>query len=257
MMDHQRFTAMRRRFAFFLWFILLLPLAAVRAGEAQWNVHLQFTAVTLPLAASLPIVDDFEDPAHAPAAWEKLLASVKAGEAEIAGQLLGQALSGTELKSATQDEFPAPSRFEDPIFPNADSRKEVESVPQHLASIAMRPSEFQPVKTGLSMQALPEVTPDGRFINLKITVNHDRFTRWHQVEVGVTPGGTKLTFSQPGFFKINSTMQFVLASGTRHLIGTHQLEGKPERVELFFVKAWAARVERVEGAEGTAKPEPK
>lgn len=216
----------------------LAPLRGLAGDPPAWNVHLQFTSVVVPAADSLALIEAFDDETKAGAAWEKLLAAVKAGQAEITAQLAARTFSGVKVDAATTTELRYPTTYDPPAFPAVEFPRQVAALPKGVASVSLVPDTFETRHLGASMEATPLVTPNGQRITLTLIASESRFLGWQPFEVGVTPQGAKITYEQPRFSSADSAGCFALASGERHLFGTHALEGKPARTALFFIKAW-------------------
>jgi|GEM_PF-1099957 len=209
---------------------------------ADWNIHIQFVAVVLPEATAQALVEEFDDDSKSAAAAAKAMAAVQRGEGEIAGTLLAHLHSGDEAKAEDIKEVRYALSFNDPVFPNLDSKEELARVPKDQPEIAFVPDGFESRHTGLSISAKAEVSASGQGITLQAEVTHTRFLGWDQFLAGIAPGGAKLFIPQPRFTTARDSQTIALRSGESVLAGVHTVPEQPHKTELFILKAWTTRI---------------
>jgi hypothetical protein len=72
--------------------------------------------------------------------------------------------------------------------------------------------------------------------------SHLRLLGWSEVEAARLPDNSKVTIKLPRFAVDRGASEFVMAAGTRTLLGVHPVPEKPDEVELFILRAWTTPV---------------
>lgn len=229
--------------------LFLCALAWTGVGRAQaqspavtkaqdWEIHLELIAVILPESFALPLLDELEDRATAPAAFEKIQAEIAGGRAIRAGIQRTKSEHRMLGVSEATEEVRYPIEYETLTFPNLDDKKSVNAIPKDAGAVSMPATTFETRNTGLRLETITQVSGDGQTLRIEGKLDHTRLIKWDEYASGITPAGTKVVASQPRFFHANSTGVFFLRSSERLLAGIHKLPDQKETLELFFLRGW-------------------
>lgn len=236
----------------------LFALATVAAFAADapptpqdWIVHIEFTAITLPEKVALPLLEDLGDEQKEQAAFAKIEAALAKGEATLEGKQLLLTVHEEKAVSETGVEMRYATEFENPNYPNLGSAKDVSSLPKDAQTVFFQPSGFETRPIGLRIEAWPKVSADGKWLSIQAEPQHTRFLKWDEFGGGITPTGTKFVIQQPRFAFAKDTLKLVVQSGSRALVGIHQVPDQPKTMELFFIRAWTTR--KPPGSEAVGK----
>lgn len=218
------------------------------------QVRIELLVARLPEARAAGLRAELSDPAKSSAAQDKLLAMIAKKEAElvdwpiltIQSAQTGQAVNVHELRYASEygnAPFPAPQHGDGPANV-AEPKAPDNAAKDQPAGAAMRgqtdssvaPTSFEKRDLGVTLEAEPEVSPDGMTVRLNIAASHVTLLGWTKATAESTKLG-KITVEQPKFQTLKSKTDITIQSGRPVLLGFHKLQEPPKTVELFIVTA--------------------
>lgn len=218
------------------------------------QVRIELLVARLPEARAAGLRAELSDPAKSSAAQDKLLAMIAKKEAElvdwpiltIRNEQLGQAANVHELRYATEYEnapFPAPqhgdgpAKVAEPKAPDKADRDQPADagIRGHMDS-SVAPTAFEKRDLGVTLEAEPDLDPDGVTVRLNIAASHVTLLGWTKATTESTKLG-KITFEQAKFQTLKSKTNITIQSGRPVLLGFHKLQEPPKTVELFIVTA--------------------
>lgn len=218
------------------------------------QVRIELLVARLPEARAAGLRAELSDPAKCGAAQDKLLAMIAKKEAElvdwpiltIQSAQTGQAVNVHELRYASEygnAPFPAPQHADGPANV-AEPKAPDNAAKDQPAGAAMRgqtdssvaPTSFEKRDLGVTLEAEPEVSPDGMTVRLNIAASHVTLLGWTKATAESTKLG-KITVEQPKFQTLKSKTNITIQSGRPVLLGFHKLQEPPKTVELFIVTA--------------------
>jgi hypothetical protein len=211
------------------------------SGE-DWNVHVELEVISLPTRKALAMLPALQEDAKLADAYQKLKAIAESAEAKVEANLTGRTMHGADLKLTQVEEIRYPIEFEQPspVTPNFEAKPTDSKAhdPKQRFAISYPGTTFETRAVGISLSVSFGVSVDGKRFFVTAEPEHSWLLRWDDFEVGRLANNEKIIWKQPRIAVAKSAHTFGMSSGERLLLSAHPIPGKPDRHELFFLRAW-------------------
>jgi hypothetical protein len=217
----------------------------------QWNVRVEVLMVAVPEEKCLPLLPKLRNPETVDEAVAQLLDYVAKKQAILTGYPFVQTLNGQRAvsESVVEKRFPTAPVFlhgpegpnPDPAAPPAPPVKESDIPPEARYPIPM-PAAFDERHLGVTLEAEPSVSNDGKFVTLNVTASRVALIGTDFFDGGTTPKGEQLRVQQPQFLSNKDTFSAAVRNGEHLLFGAHPLQKPAGYVELFILQAVATPI---------------
>lgn len=222
-MHRRPIEPMKRVFPVFIIFLLTAVCA-----RAEWMIHTELQVVILPKKDAAALMPELRDDAKIDAAFTKVEQLVKTGEARLEAKLIGKGASGTKLEAKQVEEVRYATEWDQPE-PIGGGK---------VPAVAVQPTSFEVREVGLLFSAESTASEDGRVLRMKVEHSHVRMLGWTEFEAARLPDNSTVTIKQPRFSVERGGAEIAMASGSRTLLGIHAVPEKPNKLELFILRAW-------------------
>ena len=105
------------------------------------------------------------------------------------------------------------------------------------------PSAFETRNIGVTLEAEPVLSPDGRTIKINLSPQHVRLKGMKKITLEKPGNGGKISVEQPEFDTMKVTTTMSVKDGERVLLGVYRTDDPPNHMELFILKAEAIPVD--------------
>ena len=225
-----------------------LPCAAGEKGPV-WMVRVDVQMVSIPPQQALSLVPRLRDGRTVEAAVATLQTMIAKKQATLlAWPVLwtpdgerGVAETVAETKYPTE---PFPSSPPSSVAPppgNILRRQPVMIWPLSPYLRGFAPREFEIRNVGPQIEVEPEVSGDGRSVELSAILRYVRVNAFDRFVTGKFPGGIESYLEHPRFAFSHTTGQFFATTGKPLLAGCFHFQGKEPHVELFILRAITRR----------------
>jgi hypothetical protein len=206
-------------------------------GVADWKIHLEFHAVTLPEKQAYALLPDLRDEAKMPDAWAKLEALIASGGARIAANQNANAVNNEEVTLSTGEEIRYPADFNPAKF--VEKREAAPKKPNKAknSGVAVPVDHFEARRVGITLVSHLRVSDDGKRLIVSSKAEHCWLLSWDEFEVGRFANNEKILIKQPRFTSAKIENTFGIFSGERVLLSSHAVPGG-EETELLLLRVW-------------------
>ncbi len=214
-----------------------------RKPAGEWKVFAECRMATLPQKAAMVLIEEFESPEKADAAWSHLDRMLEDGEATLEADLIVQGSEEKSLVSQSLEELKYATEFEPPRLPQRLSS--AEEAPEALKVwpvIGATPTAFGMRTVGETLDLKAQVLYGGAWISVSVNAMHSRLREQAKFDFAELPGGQRLKMPYPQFSHMQSHSSFRLKNGERILLGAHKLANPAKTFELFVLQVKASRV---------------
>jgi hypothetical protein len=241
----------------------------VTAPAEPAQVRLELLVIRLPAKRALALQADLREPSRAKRAQETLLALVEKDQAELVDWPIMRTISGNRTVADNISEIRYPIEFaqprviEHPLPPDAvvtaeskaPDRVEIDretakprGTPKSPGLLAGIPTTFETRNAGITFEAEPIISADGKTVTLRLAPQHVTFSGFRRSTVEA-PGQYRVAVDQPEFQTQKVSTNITVKSGQPHLLSFKKLSDPKDTVEIFML---TATVERIGGSEVSA-----
>ena len=225
-----------------------LPCAAGEKAPV-WMVRVDVQMVSIPPQQALSLVPRLRDGRTVEAAVATLQTMIAKKQATLLAWPVLWTPSGERGVAETNAETMYPTEFDPPSVPSSPGPPLVSVPPPPPVKVwpvnpflrGHPPIAFEIRNVGPQIEVEPEVSGDGRSVELSAILRYVRFNGFDRFVTGNFPGGIESTDERARFAVSQTSGQFFATTGKPLLAGCFHFQGKEPHVELFILRAITRR----------------
>ncbi len=228
-------------------------LAIADEDAPQPQIRFDLLIVSAPEASALALRPQLQDPDKIAAAQEKLLALVGEKKAQLVGWPTITTKSGNRAVVQTTHDVRYPTEFamsdvtlnlgqqtaevvKDPTAPDKPGERKLPTVEAEIRGTGGVPSTFDTKSTGVMFEVEPNITADGKTIEIQIAADHTQLLGFRKVPFDQLDKSTRTVIEQPDFTNAKTTTNMRVMGGQSMMLGFHRVEKPEGNVEIFILQ---------------------
>ncbi|MDQ3621241.1 MAG: type II and III secretion system protein [Verrucomicrobiota bacterium] len=222
------------------------PAPGVPAAASR-DVRIELQIVSMPEHLAWPLVPALHDDKQIEKAYAQIQELIAGKKATLVAWPMLTTHSGQRAVTEQAVEIRYPTEFGEYAIrqelPRELQQRKLADEVESKGNVGV-PNAWDTRNAGVKLEVDPVVSPDGQLIQLYVAHQHVRLLGYKKVTIEDAEKKTRVSVEQPEFHTTKVTTSLDVRNGQRVLLGLYKTKQPDDHVELFILKASAAKLGR-------------